>query len=159
MQRPVDLQAPRSTLKTEWTSRVVCGRNTYSVDEVTGVKTSDFENLLNEAFADLRDNGWHTSMVQPFQDGFIVFANRAAVSGNRGFFMPGEPEQEVTVLYTYLDEMGVQASLTFATLQEGLRVAAADFRQGHREPVSLHVSSWTSYNRSELWRLTTQAGK
>lgn len=151
MQRHQDLARQRTPLKTEWTSRVVLGTQGVEVDETTGEKTPVFQTLLNDAFAELRDGGYHVTQVQPLQGGFVIFANRV---------VPGELEaarelggdSEVTATYHWL-ERGREQSKSFPSLEEAVRVASSHFKDPNKRPVSVCVASYCVLTAHELARV------
>jgi len=158
MQGPIAVQSSRNSVRTEWTSRVVLSTSAVHVDERTGEKRSVFEELLNNAFAELLEEGWHVSTVQQMPDGFVVLASRVISAGIAPSSTTVFPDSEITAHYTWRVD-GECHCQTFASLGEALRVASAHFKEGEKAPVSIHLTALTSYNRHDLWRLTNQPRK
>lgn len=150
MQKTVELQRPaRTATRTEWTSRVIPWSSDVWIDETTGVKHPVFEDLLNSAFEELANSGFHVTTVQQYPAGFVVLANRVTSGHAAVSRLLPSTTSEVSVVYTWRAN-GKPRSKTFSSMEEALRLISRHFKDNMSLPLAVHQSVLTSYNCAEL---------
>lgn len=152
MNFPPDPIRQRMLYRTEWKSIGVSGDfPEHQADD------------MNDAFVRLHAEGFQVSQILPAtsgqKPGFLVIGQKASPIGVENPTPMGTPlvgtgaQQEVEVLYTFT-KLGTTYDEKFPTLQAAVRRAVADLNSEGIQPLSIHVTSLTTYRTGDLLALS-----
>lgn len=107
---------------------------------------------MNTAFATLASEGFSVQQILPMDGGFLVIGQRAVPLADTPMGSPikgTEARQEIEVVYGFRAPDGIK-ELRLPTLREAVLRAVEDLEGDERQPISIHVTSITTYRTGDI---------
>ena len=145
---PQDSLRQRLLTRTEWATRVV---------NLTHATEDSSEGLLNEKLQELREQHFNVTGFQAVSGNLVITAQRVTSPVDdptpQGVPHPStQAIQDVQITYTCIEADGSPNQRLVTSLEDGVRQAISDKARG-AEPLSIHVTSVTSYGSNDIARL------